>query len=143
MKQIDRTITTDAPAEKVWAFMSDFTNTEQWDPPTVSTTLIGGDGGVGSVYGNVSHLLGRDVTIHYTVLEFEPERFIELRGVTNAMRMIDTMEVTGTPFGSQLRYVARFYPQGAARLAEPLLPLGLRRLGDRAEAQISQCLSQL
>jgi hypothetical protein len=28
----------------VWAFLSDFTTTEEWDPPTVSTVRVTGDG---------------------------------------------------------------------------------------------------
>ena len=37
MPVVERTITVDQPPELVWRFVSDFTTTEEWDPPTVST----------------------------------------------------------------------------------------------------------
>jgi uncharacterized protein YndB with AHSA1/START domain len=59
MPKIERTMTVQKPLDQVWAYLTDFTNTEEWDPPTVSTTRISGDGGVGTVYRNVSKILGR------------------------------------------------------------------------------------
>jgi hypothetical protein len=43
--------------DEVWAFLSDFTTTEGWDPPTVSTVRATGDGGVGTEYANTSRVL--------------------------------------------------------------------------------------
>jgi len=60
MPTIERTITADTPLEHVWAYLTDFVTTEEWDPPTVSTTLVSGDGDVGSVYKNVSKILSHD-----------------------------------------------------------------------------------
>lgn len=143
MKRIERTIATSASQDKVWAFLSDFTTTEQWDPPTVSTKRISGDGGIGTVYRNVSKLLGREVEIEYTVVQFEPSSRLQLSGRATAMRMLDTIEVQASPSGTRVHYLAEFQPQGPARLFEPLLGPGLKRLGDRAKAQLERCLARL
>ena len=45
--EITRSVETTTPIEKVFAYLSDFTNTEEWDPGTVSTRRVAGDGGVG------------------------------------------------------------------------------------------------
>lgn len=143
MRKIERTIVTTAPMNTVWAYLSDFTNTEGWDPPTVSTTRLAGDGGEGTEYENVSRLAGRRVHIRYTVVKHEPPRLLQLTGHTSTMRMLDTIRLTEMPSGVQVRYEAEFHPHGLARLVEPLLPFALKRLGDRAEAQLTRCLDRL
>jgi carbon monoxide dehydrogenase subunit G len=143
MKAIERTISVSTPLTEVWAYLSDFTNTESWDPPTQSTVRVSGTGGTGTVYRNVSRLMGREVEVEYTVVQCEPERLLQLRGEANAMRMLDTMTFEGGPTGTTVTYRAEFEPQGAAKLAEPLLPLGLKRLGDESEDQLERMLTQL
>jgi len=44
--QICRTMTTPAPVSDVFAYLADFTTTTEWDPGTVSTTLVSGDGSI-------------------------------------------------------------------------------------------------
>ena len=38
----------------MFAYLSDFTTTNEWDPGTVSTERVSGDGGVGTTYHNTS-----------------------------------------------------------------------------------------
>jgi uncharacterized protein YndB with AHSA1/START domain len=143
MPSIERTITVDTPLERVWAFLTDFTTTEQWDPPTVSTTLISGDGGVGSVYKNVSRMLGHDTEIEYTVLEIEPMRVFKLEGNTSSMTLLDTMEFEEQGGQTTVNYTAEFSPEGAAKLLEPLMPLGLKKIGDDAAESMQRELEKL
>src|SRR5690348_1031446 len=44
---IERTVETPTPIEAVFAYLSDFTTTTEWDPGTVETTRRTGDGGLG------------------------------------------------------------------------------------------------
>ena len=57
--QIQRSIETTARPAAVFAYLSDFTTTNEWDPGTVRTTRVSGDGGVGTTYHNVSKFAGR------------------------------------------------------------------------------------
>jgi hypothetical protein len=78
MPDIERTITASGLQEEVWAFLSTFITTEEWDPPTQSTERVSGDGGVGTRYRNISTVLGNDTEIIYTVVVHEPPRRLEL-----------------------------------------------------------------
>jgi carbon monoxide dehydrogenase subunit G len=140
MPDIERMITVPGRQEEVWAFLSDFTTTEEWDPPTQSTERLSGDGGVGTRYRNISKVLGNDTEIIYTVVVHEPPRRLELDGDTSSMKMHDTIEVEQVGPDVRVRYRAEFHPQGAAKLATPLLPPALKVLGDSASEQMEQCL---
>ena len=143
MPSIERTVTVSTPLERVWAFLTDFTTTEQWDPPTVSTSLASGDGGVGSVYRNVSSILGHDTEIEYTVVEVEPMKTFRLEGTASSMAMLDTMTFAEEGGRTTVTYTAEFKPEGATRLLEPLMPLGLKKLGDDAAESMQRELERL
>jgi len=57
--RLQRTVVTDKPLGKVFDYLSDFTSTTDWDPGTVTTIRLDGDGGVGTSYLNTSEFLGR------------------------------------------------------------------------------------
>ncbi|MFF0270923.1 SRPBCC family protein [Kribbella sp. NPDC004536] len=47
---IEREVAVAAPLERVFDYLSDFTSTEEWDPGTVRTSLVSGNGGVGTTF---------------------------------------------------------------------------------------------
>ena len=143
MPHIERTITVPGRQEDVWAFLSDFTTTEQWDPPTQSTERVAGDGGLGTRYRNVSKVLGSETEIIYTVVVHEAPRLLELDGQTSSMQMHDTVRIEQDGPDVRVVYRAEFEPQGAAKLVTPLLPPALKILGDAAAKQMETCLRQL
>lgn len=143
MPAIDRTIEVSTSAQKVWDYMSEFRHTEEWDPPTERTVRTQGDGGVGTVYENTSTILGASIDITYTVVEFDPPRRVRLEGRSPSMTSLDTIEVVPHDHGATLHYRADFTLDGLAKAAEPLMPLGLKKLGDAAEEQIRRRLQDL
>jgi carbon monoxide dehydrogenase subunit G len=143
MPHIERTVTVDKPLDQVWEFLTDFTTTEDWDPPTVTTTRLSGDGGVGTTYKNVSKILGHETEIEYTVVSVEPQQKFQLTGRTTAMHLLDTMTFENDGNRTTVTYRAEFEPQGAAKLIEPLMPLGLKKIGDDAEQSLQETLSRL
>ena len=143
MPAIDRTITVTGDQQQVWDYLADFTTTEEWDPPTRSTERTSGDGGVGTTYRNVSRLLGKDAEVTYTVVAHEAPHRLELDGVAGSVDLHDTIWVSQDGDRVSVRYRAEFHPHGVARLVEPLLPVGLKRLGDEAAAQLEECLRRL
>lgn len=143
MKHVERTITTQAPLAKVWAYLTDFTTAEEWDPPTRVCERVSGDGGVGTVYRNVSSMGGKDVEIDYTVTEVEQHRLFRMEGTTTGMGLLDTISFAEGPDGTTVTYRAEFHPHGAAKLAEPLLPLVTERLADSTEDRMETCLARL
>lgn len=143
MPHIERTVTVEKPLETVWSFLSDFTNTETWDPPTVTTTRQSGDGGVGTVYQNVSKILGQETEIEYTVVEIDPLKKFQLTGKTSSMELLDTMTFDSDGRQTTVTYRAEFDPQGMAKLIKPLMPLGLKKIGDDAEQSLKESLEKL
>jgi carbon monoxide dehydrogenase subunit G len=143
MPKIERTVTVATPLERVWAFLTDFTTTEQWDPPTVSTTRISGDGSVGTVYRNVSTFLGHEAETEYTVVTLDPMREFHLEGTATGMKLLDTMRFERAGEGTTVTYTSEFMPQGAAKLASPLLAPALKKVGDDAAARMDEVLSAL
>jgi uncharacterized protein YndB with AHSA1/START domain len=144
MPDIERTLTVATPLPRVWEFMTDFTTTEEWDPPTVSTTRTSGDGGVGTTYHNVSKLLGKEQEVEYTVSQVDPQQLFQVEGVSGSVELRDTITFEPTDEGgTRLTYKAEFHPTGASKLAEPLLPPALKLLGDHVEKSLQATLEKL
>lgn len=142
--EIVRTVTVDRPLERVFAYLSDFTTTNEWDPGTVRTTREIGEGGVGTRYRNVSRFMGRETELIYVVEEHSPERRFRLRGENKTLVAHDTMTFALTEGGgTTVTYRAQFMLKGLTRLAAPLLAPAFKRLGDEAENGLSSALNRL
>lgn len=141
--KIVRTLTVDRSAEEVFDYLSDFTNTEEWDPGTVRTTVESGAGGVGTRYRNVSKFLGRETQLTYVVEERTPPTRLRLRGENKTVVAHDTMTLKPTASGgTELTYHADFAFKGIARFLAPLAAPALKRLGDEAERGLRDSLGQ-
>ena len=141
--QIQRTVETSASPAAVFNYLSDFTHTTEWDPGTVSTERVEGDGGVGTVYRNVSEFNGRRTEVRYTVVEHEAPRRFVLRGENSTVTATDTMEIEPAGDGTRVTYTADFTFKGIARLAVPFLGRAFRRLGDEAQQGLREALARL
>lgn len=142
--KIQRVIETDAAPAAVFAYLSDFTTTTEWDPGTVETTRVSGNGGVGTVYRNVSEFNGRRTELTYEVVESVPESRFALRGEGKGARASDVMELAATESGgTRVTYAADIRLKGLLRLAEPFLGRAFTTLGDEAEAGMRAALSRL
>ncbi len=130
MIDAQRQLVVDAPADAVFAYLADFTTTEQWDPATVRTERIAGDGGVGTRYVNTSRFAGRTSDITYEVTSMTPGRSIELRGVNQYLIARDTITMSPHADGTRITYRVRFAFQGWLRWLEPLLQLAVAHLLD-------------
>ena len=141
--KIERTVTTSASPDRVFAYLSDFTTTTEWDPGTVVTTRLSGDGGVGTTYSNTSKFLGRETKLTYEVLEYADPARIVLHGHNGTVDATDSIAVTADGEGSRVVYTADFSFKGLARLVAPLLAPALKKLGDDAEKGLQEALARL
>lgn len=143
--KITRTITVAKPVRQVFAYLSDFTTTTEWDPGTIRTTRANGDGDVGTEYLNTSRFLGRETQLTYVVQLLVTDHRIRLRGTNPTVTAIDTM--TFAPMtdgrGCQVVYTADFSFHGPTRLLAPLLRPAFKRLGDQAAAGMRAALERL
>lgn len=143
MPSVERTITVEKPVDVVWAYLSDFTNTEDWDPPTVSTVRTSGDGGVGTTYKNVSKMLGHETEVEYEVVRFEPHSVFELTGSASGLSLRDTITFEGDAGTTTVTYRSEFSPHGAAKLASPVIAGGIEVLGSRVAKSLEERLQAL
>ncbi len=143
MPSVERTVTVEKSIDKVWTYLSDFRTTEQWDPPTVSTTRTSGDGGVGTTYTNVSKFLGNETEVEYVVTEYVEQQRLQLAGDAGSVKLLDTITFEQNGTGTSVTYHAEMDPVGAAKLATPLLPPALKVLGDKVASSMEEQLNQL
>ncbi|WP_256838157.1 SRPBCC family protein [Ornithinimicrobium faecis] len=142
--QIERRIETDREAARVFAYLSDFETSTEWDPGAVRTVRESGDGGVGTRYRNTSRFLGRTVEVTYTVVALDPSGHIELRGENSSLVAHDTITVTPDPRGgSTVVYRAQFDFHRGVRLLAPILAIALWQLGNRAARDMREALARL
>ncbi|EWT02472.1 polyketide cyclase [Intrasporangium oryzae NRRL B-24470] len=150
---IVRTVTVDRPVDEVFTYLSDFTTTTEWDPGTVRTVVVSGDGGVGTRYRNTSKFLGRETELDYLVTDIVPGERFALRGENATVVANDTMTFArtyaangdggGGDGGTTVTYHAAFELKGIARFVAPLLSPAFQRLGDEAEKGLREALTRL
>ena len=141
--RLRRIVTVEKPVDKVFAYLADFTTTNEWDPGTVETVRITGDGAVGTEYLNTSKFAGRETQLTYVLQELVPNKRIALRGENKSVVAHDTMTLRATGTGTELTYTADFTFKGIARLAGPLMRPALVRLGNDARTGLSEALGRL
>jgi carbon monoxide dehydrogenase subunit G len=141
--KIRREVTTSAPADRVFGYLSDFTTTTEWDPGTVKTVRLAGDGGVGTTYDNTSKFMGRETRLTYEVVEYaEPTRIV-LHGTNATVDATDSITVEAHGGGTKVTYEADFAFSGLAKLLAPLLAPVLKKLGDDAKQGMAEALAKL
>jgi uncharacterized protein YndB with AHSA1/START domain len=151
--RLQRTVTVEKPLDTVFAYLSDFTTTTQWDPGTVETVRTSGDGAFGTEYLNTSTFAGRKTRLTYVVVDLVPNERIALRGENATVIAHDTMTFRATDGGArsngavvtctEVTYTADFTFKGSSRIVAPLMRPAFTRLGNQAEAGLTAALAQL
>jgi uncharacterized protein YndB with AHSA1/START domain len=146
--RLRRTVTVQKPLEDVFAYLSDFTTTTEWDPGTVRTVRTAGSGAIGTEYQNTSTFAGRKTQLTYVVQDLVPNRRIALRGENKTVIAEDTMtfsEVGSDPALSQteVTYTADFTFKGINKLIAPFMKPAFTRLGNEAENGMAAALDRL
>ncbi len=122
------------PAD-VFEYLSDFSNALEWDPGVVEAERLGeGPVAVGTEFRLVAVFLSRRNTLLYTVVEHEPPTLVTFRGENASVVSLDRITFEATSGGTRVTYDAELTLKGAFRLADPLLGLAFKRVGDQALA---------
>ena len=141
--RLERIVHTDKPLEVVFGYLSDFTTTTEWDPGTVRTTRQSGDGGVGTVYKNVSKFAGRETELTYTVVDLEPGQRFALEGKNKTVTAHDLMTFREVGAGTEVTYVADFDFGLLTPLIGLLMKPFFKKLGDEAQKGMTEALARL
>lgn len=145
MPKLVRTITTDAPIDRVFPYLADFETNAEWDPGTVSAVARDDDGPkLGQTYDLVVTFGDRTLDMVYEITALKENRLVTIIGDGSTTRAIDTMEFSEVPDGgTSVTYIADIRLKGLLRLAEPFLKRRFDELADKAEAGMAAQLSRL
>lgn len=143
MITMQRQLIADSPPDVVFAYLADFTTTEQWDAGTIRTVRVCGDGGVGTRYDNTSRFVGKTTHLAYVVTDFQPDRSIRLRGENASVITQDTIAVAAREHGCLVTYRVDFDFRGWLSWLEPLLRPAVANLLDKGEQGIRRELAAI
>lgn len=138
---VERTFVVNRPIDEVFDYLSDFENTNEWDPGTLETTRTSGDGGLGTTYKNRSQFVGREVELNYRMVGFDRPTFFSCRGTNKTATATDSMTFTRDGERTQIHYRADFTFHGITKLIAPLVVKPkLSALADETIADITKAL---
>ncbi len=121
--------------------MTNFAHAEKWDPGvTAARRVESGEIGLDSQFDLTVPSAGRVMTLRYRVTDFEPSRRVTFTATTPRLRSVDTLTFTQRPAGCEMTYDADLRFTGVAALANPLLALAFRRIGNRARDSLRALL---
>lgn len=139
---VTRSIEVPGNADEVFAYVADFSNTEEWDPGIVAARQTSPDPvQEGSTFELVARFMGRDLETTYRMTEYEPPHRVVLVGGTDNFESTDVITVTPADSGVTIDYKAVFELKGLLRFVEPLFRGSFNSLADKAVAGLKQTLS--
>jgi uncharacterized protein YndB with AHSA1/START domain len=143
---VERTFTVATPIETVYDYLVDFEHTNEWDPGTIETRRVSGDGGVGTKYHNSSEFAGRKTELTYEAVAQERPSRLQFRGTNKTATATDTLTFSPAGGGSstEVHYRADFEFTFPVSLVAPLLVKPkLGGIADETVAQMKRTLETL
>ena len=135
------TLRTPLDPASAFAYLSRFDRATEWDPGVATGEMLTPEPvRVGSRFRLGARFLGRTLMLDYEVVALEAPTRIVLRAETGAIRSTDTITFLADGPGTIVGYDAELDAKGVARVAEPLLAVMFRRIGDRAAAGLREHL---
>lgn len=139
------TVDCEHPPEAVFAYLSAFEHTAEWDPNCDRAERIGdAPPALGTRFSLVFKPMGPlETTFDYEIVELEAPRRVVLKGSTGSVSSRDTITVAPKAGGgSTVTYVAQLEVSGAGKLLHPVASLGLQRAGKAAEKGLAERLRE-
>jgi uncharacterized protein YndB with AHSA1/START domain len=136
--QLDETIEVQRPLHEVFAYISEFSRIEEWDPAVArGERTTEGPLGVGTQF-RIDMKAG--FSLHYTVVEWEPNRRLLMTVDSRPFKAREEIFFNRNADGTRVRYVATFdFVAPLAALAK-LFPGFMDRVGKSAMAGMKRAL---
>ena len=122
MARYRATIDTPREREDVFAYISDFSTTQEWDPGVVEAERLNDAAvGEGTEFRLVAEFLGRKTALTYRIVEYDPPHAVTFRGENATVISNDriTFEAVGRGHAHHIRRRARAQGTVAARRPAP------------------------
>ena len=135
---LDETVTVDRPLREVFAYVSEFSRIEEWDPGVAAGhSLTPGEPGVGSEF-RIDMKAG--FSLHYTVIEFEQDRRMLMTVDSRVFTAREEISFAAVEGGTEVRYLANFdFPRPLAA-ANRLYPAAMDKVGKSTMAGLKAAL---
>ena len=142
MAHYNASVETPRPPDEVFAYLSDFSTTEEWDPGVAEAQRLDeGPIAVGSRFNVVADFMGRKTPLTYAVVAYDAPHAVTLRGENATVVSLDTITLEPTATGgTRVSYDADLTLKGPLGIGDPLLKLVFNRIGDRAVAGLREVL---
>jgi carbon monoxide dehydrogenase subunit G len=135
MSRYKASVDTALSPEQAFDYLSDFANAQEWDPGVVEAERLGeGAIGEGTEFRLVAVFLGRRSTLVYRTIEYRRPDVVTFRGENATVVSLDRITFEALAGGTRITYDADLTLKGPWRLADPLLGLAFKGVGDRALA---------
>ncbi len=129
------------PGEDVFAYLSDFSTTKEWDPGVVEAERLHGQPvQEGTEFRLLAEFLGRKNELTYRIVEYDPPHAVTFLGENASVVSRDRITFEPTAAGTHVTYDADLKLKGVLRVADPLLAIAFNRVGDRALAGLRKTL---
>jgi hypothetical protein len=135
MASYTATVSSTRPPDAVFAYLADFRSVAEWDPSVRAALHVNGGDPIelGAIFRVTIKTVLSVVVLDYRTIELDRYDKIVLRGESNSMVSLDTITIRDDGHGgAAVTYDARIELKGLRKLADPLLGLAFKRLGDRA-----------
>ncbi len=135
---LDETIVVDRPLNEVFAYVSEFSRIEEWDPGVArGHKLTDGQPGVGSRY---KIDMNAGFSLDYEIIEFEPDSRMLMTVNSRIFTAREEILFAATDDGTSVRYIAKFdFPKPLAA-ANRVYPAAMDKVGKSAMAGLKQAL---
>jgi carbon monoxide dehydrogenase subunit G len=129
------------PAVEAFAYMADLSNFAEWDPGVDHAEQVQGDGpGIDAAFDVAVKAIRGSLTLRYQITDYDPPDKVVARAESRLLTSLDTITVRGDGGGSVVTYDAELKLNGLLGVADPLLGLSFKRIGDRAAAGLVRAL---
>lgn len=141
MAHYKASLDTPRPPAEMFAYLSDFSTTEEWDPGVIEAERLGEDPvREGTEFRLLARFLGRKTPLIYRIVEYDPPSAVTFRGESSTVVSLDRITFEPSNGGTRITYDADLALKGALKLADPLLRIAFKRVGDRALAGLRSTL---
>jgi len=133
MAHYKASLNTPRPPAETFAYLSDFSTTEEWDPGVIEAERLGEDPvREGTEFRLLARFLGRKTPLTYRIVEYDPPRAVTFRGESSTVVSLDRITFEPSNGGTRITYDADLALKGALKLADPLLRIAFKHVGARA-----------
>ena len=143
MAHYNASVDTSRPPAEMFAYLSDFSSTQEWDPGVIEAERLG-DAPVreGTEFRLLASFLHRKIPLTYRIVEYNPPSAVTFRGESSTVVSLDRITFEPSSGGTRITYDADLALKGALKLADPLLRVAFKRVGARALAGLRSTLEE-